>query len=304
MRKCKLLYAFILVFCLTLPLSLSVSAADDNTVALSEDYTELEYRGEVYRLFNYYESEVYLAGLEYFDADVTLSDKQIEAIDYYEVFSSDIAINLDITFVDGGYRSLYYLRVGSEGRIADFLAEGSGLYTTFGSFGGIVEMSAAELLSERVTLPASEYIRYSAVPVTEVSADGLLERDAGEYIITSDGDAYFLDYSLIGTDSEDFLPPLHGNLTVWRITDTELLEKLKSDDPIAPQLGEGILVMLLLAVLAFIFGAIPLASLITSLILLPRFGKKYRRLLILIASLAAATLVLFIVTVSAYAVVL
>ncbi len=302
MRKCKLLFAFILVFCLILPFCVSVGAAEDNTVVLSEDYSSVEYDGKVYTLFNYYASDVYLSGFELVNFDVALSDKQIEAIDTVSVYVSDIAVNLDIVFGDGGYSSLYYLSSDAEERINRFLAEGSGHYYTFSRFGTRLEMNAEVLFGERATLPASEYIRYSAVPVTEISADGLLEREAGEYVITEDGEVYYLDYASLGTSSSEFLPPLYGNLSVWKVTDSELLAKISSRDDITAGPGDGILIMLLLSVLVFVFGVIPLAALLVALILLPRLGQRYRRLLTLVSVLAALTLLLFIITAALFAV--
>lgn len=302
MRKCKLLFAFVLAFCLLLPITVSVAAAEDNDVVLAEDYSTVEYEGKVYTLFNYFSSEVYLSGFEFLDADVELSDKQIEAIDTVTVHVSDIAVNLDIVFNDGGYRSFYYLSSGAEDMIARFLAEGSGQYYTFGSFGTEVTATADLLFGESATLSASEYIRYSSVPVTEVSEDGLLERDAGEYIVTAEGEVYYLDYASIGTTSADFLPPLHGELAVWKVTDEALVAKINSREDITAGLGDGIFAMLVLAVLVLIFGIAPLAALLVALILLPRLGNGYRRLLTLVAVLAALTLLLFIITAIAFTV--
>ena len=295
--KMKKIFILVLVTATLLSLSVIPISAARSDIEISENYATLTYAGEEYVLVD--SDNEYAADTEYHSGNVSLTDTQSDEIAYIEAYTSDNFVDLYIEFNKGGNASYLYVRRDSLDKFRSFEENGGDEYTV-SLFYGNVTTSADKLFGKAMTIKGYELsYYYCADMVYESALDGeVRDLSTCRYLFNDgNGNILYFDYEL-SLSEKDLDPAMNKTLTVWQITDAELLSSIRDnafegtyDDMNSGDI-EGAPIVFAVIIFAFFLGLVPLAGAIVCFILSFNASVPYKKhLRIAAAILAAAALV-------------
>lgn len=320
----KKIMTFLLVAILSFSLGLT-SLATDNVVTFSEDFLKLYCNGYVYSRVDAskieYNYDNVVAEIEgYTDADGVviyndkmqyniyehmLSDTQSEIVESVELSSNSQGTIIDaiIYYYDGASLSVTYLRDDyieeykkvTQGKCENYLVD------FFYPEGNTINLDR-EVLTEG---PKTEVTNDMSFTVYAAASDNSFRASVGE-IISHNDRYYFLDYSEIGAESEsDFYENYNiDSLPVYEITDETAVAMLTSaeenfyDDDFGFLYDDELSTGISKVFFTIVFGGIPAAATIVSLIFAIKSKKLYKKLCFATSALATCSLGIFIAIVS------
>ncbi|MBE6532351.1 MAG: hypothetical protein E7676_02440 [Ruminococcaceae bacterium] len=293
MKKFRFLIVAVIALVLTLAFSLGVSAQEDKTLTISEDYKTVTYMGEEY-FFVSTHGEVDKYGYDPVeDVEILYTEKQSAVIERAKVFQSGIGMALRLNFkgVDAYSDSYVYLTYCSVEARDEYLRllEGEAPIFTFMSediskddlFGDSNKMSGVEVMT-----------RFDGSRVYNEDESRAFYICRGEVLFNQDGECYYLDYfeNSINRTGCDYI--LFDELIVHKITNQDIIDSvIEKEEVDTTDNSKLILTAILLAIL---FLALPLAVAIICTLKLRSASKHYRKLLKIVSYLAYATAASFI----------
>lgn len=274
--------------------------AENSSITISEDYQTLSIDGESYSRFNasMLEFDCYET-----DKQITLSKAQQEAIASIELFANEQEniISVDITFKDGAYLSITFLR-------DDYLDEYNEIINNLSQnyvidFGwpedNTVVANRDDFFGNAIYLKSNVLEWCDYFYVTASSSDNSMTVVKGA-LITYDNEYYYVDFAESGiADGYSFSPYNYDTLSAHEITNEVLLKSLVEAEEAyyADDLGfffdDDFTETISAVFLIFIFAIIPFAIFIVFLVLAIRSKTVYRKLFSTICILSGAELAIF-----------
>ena len=299
--KKKILFAIVSVVTVISLLCLPVFATSDSPLRISEDYQTVEYNGKEYVRVDGYPV---ITGdnwdnISDFDIDLTATqEREIESI-----YASDYGsiIEIELFYNKGGYELYYYIR---EDRLEDLLSFQNGdpfLYECEDTYIDVYfTASPDQLKSNPVTMKGYEISYYNRyVEIYGNSEDGRFQKHCGYIMHDYEDNYYFVDFYQFGAkEAQNFYAPDHENVTVYKITDKEILSALDTSGDFIDIVGEGDLPLAIISgiILAMFLCATPIVAAILCLVFSRKARKPYRKMWRTVALLLFAAAVVFIIT--------
>lgn len=299
--KKKILFAIVSVVTVISLLCLPVFATLDSPLRISEDYKTVEYNGKEYVRVDGYSV---ITGdnwdnISDFDIDLTATqEREIESI-----YATDYGtiIEIELYYNKGGYELYYYVR---EDRLDDFLSfqnDDPFIYECEGFYLGVYFTAAPkQLKSNPVTMKGYEVSYYNRyVDIYGNSADGQFRKHCGYIMHDGEGNYYFVDFYQFGAkEAQNFYAPDHENVTVYKITDKDILSALNISDDYIDIVGEGDLPLAIISgiILSIFLCVVPIVAAILCLVFSHKARKPYRRMWRTVALLLFAAALVFIIT--------
>lgn len=275
----KLLSIILLAVLCSACLSFSVFADTTNVVTFSEDYKTLTLNEKTYTRADV--SSFQEKGYHSLNYSLNLNNTQEKEIDNIEIqpYSEYDILRADIYFKDGAHLIGYYLNdsyMDFYQQLKDKTPQEYIIY--FDTFGDdALSVTRTALFGETEYLSAANYSRRNYYGVNAISSDGALSIFQGT-LISLDGDYYYADLTHLDIDRwYQFQPNTHTLLSVHKITDQKLIEKLKtkeiqmgvSDDPFDE---------IIATLITILFFLVPIGGFILCLVLAIRTKNAYRKL--------------------------
>ena len=294
MKKCIAILLILLAmsFCLSF-----AASAERSDFALSEDLMTLYWDGNTYHRMDTSNTMIYNTSVIECDP-IWTSDQQEQFIDWnFRLSKEALMIEAVLYYRAGGYLTCTYV-------LEDFIPQ-LNAYQTGDGVACFVEGSwkniyttEAQLKGRRTTLDAST-LQFAISQ--DVYAD-----TKGEYyyvctgaVMVQNSKCYYVDFSEMDRLPALFYPEDYTSLDCYEITDTDLHQALISE--FGPNTSNGVtenlddfFEVLILIYMVVIFGVIPLAILVLSLILAIKRKGYYRLIWFITAGLCNAELVIFL----------
>lgn len=300
MKNRKFIFAFLILVILLPLLSVSVSASGE--LVVEKGLGSITYNGDKYVRVD--SSTVH--SVNYSDPihNVVFSDSDDEAIVYANAFANDSAIELFVDYSAGGSGYYYYIR---SDLIAEYEQAMVGdckrvtLYLDFGS----VELDTPSLCGEKLLIKGYELDAYphtNGYVYPMCLDDTVTLRDRGYIVSTYEGEFFYVDQYQFGEYMNSDTLSLCQTLTVWRITDKDVIAQIKEyshneyfeDDDHGDELDMFIPGLVIFGVA---LGLLPLAGGIVALISSMKSKAPYKKYLRIVAILCLAAAAVTIATV-------
>lgn len=307
-----------IILCALIAISLftvSVSAVEavplggaSGTATFNEDYTRLTYRGEEYSLIDGNDIG-YVADYDDEDAaiSINLTEEQMKTVAELDLtpmtnglvieaeYRLNTGVEMAITYLNDKYMDKFQsalTREIDEVGVDFMYPDGNYLKTT---------------LTKLKETKISKKIDYSIVEsfTVQVELDEKLKNNVyvilGKIILVDDA-YYYLDYMDAGINNADGIYTYFMNgakeCTVYQISDPDTIWNLENcfnlyKDDMGIINDEEIAEALVDVLATIVFGVLPLAVLVLSVIFAIRFKEKYRKLFITLGAVAIAELIVF-----------
>lgn len=293
-----LILSVLLVFCC---LSFSVSA-DNSSITISDDYSDIYLNGKRYTRFN--ASAIQYELTETISDNITLSTTQEILISdiYLAKDANGVIVHAKFSHYDGSTLTADYLNSDYIEIYNDIMTSDKGTYVIDFEYpeGNTVNVDKSALKGEYINLFPDEIYISDYFEVTAQNSDGTIVIIKG-CLIVSDDEYYYIDYEEAGiTNIDEFYPYVYSSaLLAHKITDTDLIagldkamEEYYSDD-LGFLLDDSFSESVSSVFLVFVFAVIPFAVLVLFLILAIRSKTVYKKLFGIICVLSAAELAVF-----------
>ncbi len=298
--KKKILSLLIAVLLIVPVFALNVSAATYCDISLGEDYQYLVHNGVNYTRFDSSMTE-----WEYDDSfnGITYDIAEVKYVDY-ELSVNDIIITATIYLNDGSSISASYINENYSAEHS-VISRYANTYTVdfYYPDENRVDIPSKKIFAEKTALPNISFLTYDSFDVKAYCRDDSVYVKKGTLFLIND-EYYYIDFYELGiTDPDTFNPEIQIGLPAYKITDAEILEKLDTayseyNDDFVGLLGSDFTENIAIVLLCLAFAVIPLAVLITFLILSLRAkAPVYKKMFRAIWIISAAELVVFAVTV-------
>ncbi|MBQ4090880.1 MAG: hypothetical protein IJC64_01035 [Clostridia bacterium] len=297
--KKRIALTLISVLLVACALIIPAFAANGGELCISDDYTSVTYGGKTYVKYDplYLNLNCNCVDIR----NISYTEEQNNDILYCSAYDYGAFIMLDLSFAKGGDTIIYYLDTAYVGALEEFLENGGRSYISNDYIFGYqtLDTTAAKLMSTPILMKGYWVAQYEFyLGVTNTSDDGFFEKTSG-YIFTDGDDYYYLDYYQFGADGAEVFDAMdHGTVTVYKITDKDILSQLGGDsdiiidgggyEPLPMQIISTVLLVLLL-------GIAPLAAAIVCLIFSFKAKHPYNKFLRAIAIALAVAVIAFIV---------
>ena len=288
MKRTKIIIAILTVILLLSSLSV-ISFASDDTLRIADDYSYVTYGGEKYVRVSSSRDNVNFIYAEYnYDFTVEYTEKQLEQIEGIDLSVEDVFLELRFRFVSGGSATEWYLK-------EEFLDEYNSVANLTAPLyrGGGVKTEKDAIFGETVKISSTELISYNWYLVDNRTEDGFCYHYCGRFYIATDGSCYYLDFAENGSNYHNYDLLDFDELTVHKITDPEICEKLcvKSE----PTEKSRVFIYATMVMIGLFFGILPLALGILCFMKRKSAKEPYRRLYTILMSACAVAVVLLII---------
>lgn len=311
----KKLISMICVILLISSFCILTASAKDDVITIADNFNSLVYNDSVYvRVDNGdavdYDNALVLDNNAKVHPSVSLTKRQ--AADIREVEATvdnhrNAYVVLDVFYKTSNVaRNIVYIKESRLDEYYGILGGVGHVYTTQIDYKQDEEftMTETQLKGEPIVRDGDEIPHTNTFTVWVESEDGCFSEMAGEIMIVEpDDEYYYLDFFQYGKDGYyDLLTDLGSceGVTLYRITDAQLIERIKTDYaafydaqmlPYTANVGK----VLSAVMIALIFGVLPLAVIVVSVIGWMRSKRAlYRRLFASMVLVGTAELAAFV----------
>ncbi len=305
MKKIRILSAIIIIS-LLMGLMLVPVSANDEKVIVSKDYSYIEYNGK--KFIRVDPADIYfMNSLEYwYDVEFEGGDSMIQS---FECSINSSAIELWVSYNDGGYTYYYYISELLLPQYESYIINGGGDILAITINNNTISEGKDHFFDTELTVPGYELNYYSMLgdvfsPVFDDDVNIL----SGFLLGDSEGNFYYVDYI---KSSEDTDTPfdMQEKVKIWQITEGELIKLLKEalddynyddfygDDDIYYDDDDDFGIGVGIALLVILLGLVPLAGSIVSFCVSFGRDKKYKLRLRIISALCLLAVIITVVTV-------
>jgi hypothetical protein len=273
--------------------------ADNSAPTLSEDYQTIYMNGNTYQRFN-----ASMIDTNYFFQGMTveLSATQQESIDNVNILANESCslLEVEMAFKDGSLLTAYFMKEDAIDTYNKMVSAPDALYTVDFKYPnnnqvpGIKELYTAN----PVVLDELEINRSDSYDVY-INIQEDMRLLVGALLITDDH-YYYVDFKEIGvTGLYNFNPYEFSALSAYEITDTSLLEAIKTgetayyNDDLGFFYDDNFTEAVAQLFLIIVFAVLPAIALILFLILAIRAKGIYRKLFAIICGCSGVELILF-----------
>ena len=296
MRKCilTLILAMLLFSCLGM-----TAFADNSAPMLSEDYQTIYMNGNTYHRFN-----ASMIDSSYYSQCMTveLSATQQESIDDINILANESCslLEVEIAFKDGSLLTAHFMKEDAIDSYEKIVSASDALYTVdfkypYGNrVSGYKEFYTANpIVLDEFTLNGcnSHYVYIDIQEDTQLLVGALL---------TYDAHYYYVDFNEIGVKGlYNFDPYDYSTLSAYEITDTSLLEDIKTgetayyNDDFGFFYDDNFTEAVAKLFLIIAFAVLPAIALVLFLILAIRAKGIYKKLFAIICGCSGVELILF-----------
>lgn len=297
----KLATAIITVVLLLSILPVCSAFAVTDADYVTEDLKTLHYNGNDYIRANALRFNYGTSGTS--DVQLSIPESIENGLDEYslKVSSRHEAIcELDFYYKDGSTYSAYYIRSDCYDSYVSITQGKSGeYYIDAGYPSGDVSLRVEQLYGEKTSISVG-YFSGTEYDVCVKSDDEVFEHERGKLFKLA-GEYYYVDCNELEPYPRSSYTSFsdYGSMPAYKITDEELLKALKKleKEEIAATFsifpaGTFNTVLCILGA-SFVFGLIPLAVLVPSVILMIRSKGKYKKMFAFISSITMLELIVF-----------
>lgn len=277
--------------------------ADEKENGLSEDLKTLYINGE-----SYTRADTTLVYADYEQIEgmqLALPENLKGEVSHYTVYAdeAELSYSVNITYKDGAYLHASYILSDCIDELSS-IAKGNGgsYYIDFESpYGNTVNTERALLLGEKTELDANKLFDYGEQYTVAVTINSERFTYKKGVLYSYNKEFYFIDFAEIELKAGDsFNVYDYETLTAWRITDKELIEKLKKAEnknygSFFGISDENLVTTVAAVFFIIVFCVVPFAILIAAIILAIRSKYKYRKMFTAIGILCAGELILFVI---------
>lgn len=292
-----LLLSVLLLFCC---LSFSVSA-DNSTITISDDYSDIYLYGKRYTRFN--ASFMQYELIDEITDEITLSTTQEILISdtYLAIDMNKAILHAEFSHYDGSTLTADYLSEDYIEIYNDIMTSDKGTYVIDFMFpeGNTVKTEKTKLMGEYTTVFTNSVYIKDWHDVTSTSPDGVIEVIKGALVIGSDA-YYYVDFEEANISNPlKFSPEEYDFFAAYKITDAMLLEEIEDaedeyyDDDIGFLLDDDFTESVSTVFIILVFAVLPFISLIVFFILSLRSQKTYKKIFSIIWISSAAELIIF-----------